>query len=96
MGEPEKALNAWKECLARGKGEEVSAAAVALAEAHLKTKTPEEALPALVRGLENINVPADWKNSLVTLAKAARLPGEDRRRPTAKPAPPSSNWRFKR
>jgi tetratricopeptide (TPR) repeat protein len=68
----EKATRVWDECLRRGRGDEAPAAALALADLRLRyaDKGPEHALDLLGRGVERIQRPADWKNTLVDLAHA--------------------------
>ena len=59
----------WEECLKVGKGEEVAAAALALAEVYLLAAVPEKAFVPLARAVEGIEAAADWRNTLVDLEK---------------------------
>jgi tetratricopeptide (TPR) repeat protein len=75
LEESAEAARVWEECLRRGKGDEAPASALALADLRLSyaDKGPERALDLLGRGVERIQKPEDWKNSLVDLAHAREV-----------------------
>jgi tetratricopeptide (TPR) repeat protein len=75
LDEPDEAVRVWEECLRRGHGDESPAAALALADLRLAyaDKGPERALELLGRGVERIQKPEEWKNSLVDLAHAREV-----------------------
>jgi tetratricopeptide (TPR) repeat protein len=69
-----EAAAAWEECLRQGRGEEASAAALALAELRLQDtaggKGPEASLEMMRRAVEHVSSPESWSNNLVELPKA--------------------------
>ncbi len=72
LDEPREAAGMWEECLRKGRGDEVSAAALALAELRLHDgdKGPDQAPELFQRAVENVRTPEEWKNSLVDLSRA--------------------------
>jgi tetratricopeptide (TPR) repeat protein len=75
LGQVAEALRVWEECLRRGHGDEAPASALALADLRLSyaDKGPERALDLLARGVDRVQKPEEWKNSLVDLAHAREV-----------------------
>jgi tetratricopeptide (TPR) repeat protein len=73
LKQPEEAAHLWEECLRGPGGEEVAAAAVALAEVRLQGPRPESALEALTLALQPVKSPGDWHNSLVSADKVREV-----------------------
>jgi tetratricopeptide (TPR) repeat protein len=69
LNQTEDAVAHWKECLNAGKGEEVQAAALALAEVWLQGSAADRvnAFESLRRALAGVSAPAEWKNTFVEL-----------------------------
>src|SRR5579885_382862 len=71
LEQPEEAARLWSDCAARpDAGDEGAAAALALAELRLHSKESAAALEAFERALRGVQSPADWRNPLVSLARA--------------------------
>jgi tetratricopeptide (TPR) repeat protein len=62
-----RAVEAWEQCLERGKGEEVPAAALGLAELRLADVQSEKALKLFERAVAQVRTAKDWNNALVDL-----------------------------
>jgi tetratricopeptide (TPR) repeat protein len=69
----DKATEAWTECLHRGHGEEVEAAALALAEQRLREAHPDKAVEMLARAVAKVRKASDWKNVLMDLPRVQDL-----------------------
>jgi TolA-binding protein len=70
LKQPEEAARLWEECVRSPGGDEVAAAALALAEVRLQGPKPESALEALTLALQPVKGPGDWHNTLVGVEKA--------------------------
>jgi hypothetical protein len=69
------AAEAWSDCMQRSRGEEVQAAALALAELRLHEtgSNPEKGVALLAEAVAKIRKADDWKNSLLNLANVRDL-----------------------
>ncbi|MGL4554896.1 MAG: tetratricopeptide repeat protein [Gemmataceae bacterium] len=73
LGQAQEAARAWQQCLNTGKGPEVVAAAVALAELHLSEPALEPALEAVGQAAARVKPGAKWNNPLLEEARLGEL-----------------------
>jgi tetratricopeptide (TPR) repeat protein len=73
LEQPHEAKRAWMDCVRLARGEEGPAAAVALAQMQLQDASPDKALESLTVALAQVRRPADWKNTLLDLARARQV-----------------------
>jgi TolA-binding protein len=67
------AAEAWSDCMRRSQGEEGQAAALALAELRLHEANPKPGVALLAEAVAKVRKPADWKNTLMSLASVQEL-----------------------
>jgi tetratricopeptide (TPR) repeat protein len=75
LDELREAAAVWEECLRQGHGDEAPAAALALAEAHLREGEPgaAKALELFRKAVGRAKTPEEWTNTLIELPKAREV-----------------------
>ncbi len=75
LDELREAAAAWEECRRKGRGDEVAASVLALAELRLHEgdQGPEPALALFQRALGRVRGPEEWTNSLIDLPRVREL-----------------------
>ena len=68
LGQKDKAIQSWEECVKLGSGDEVVAASLELAELTLEGPEQDRVLAYLDRVLRDVHSPGDWHNRFVSLA----------------------------
>jgi TolA-binding protein len=68
-----EAAAVWEQATSKPAGEDAQAAAASLAELRLFGPSPQLALPAFERAVQDLKKPEDWQNALIDLARVREL-----------------------